>query len=39
MKAVQEKTYGQKVLEQLPRNTEIYSIVRSVSASGLSRIN
>jgi hypothetical protein len=37
MKAVKEKTYGQKVLEQLPRNTEIYSIVRTVSASGLSR--
>ena len=31
------KTYGQTVLETLPRNTTIYSIVRSVSQSGVSR--
>jgi hypothetical protein len=37
MSKIKEKTYGQKVLEVLPRNTEIYSIVRTVSASGLSR--
>jgi hypothetical protein len=34
---IKEKTYGQKVLEESPKNTEIYSIVRTVSASGLSR--
>ena len=34
---VAEKTYGQKVLEGLPKTTPIYSIVRSVSKSGLSR--
>ena len=32
-----EKTYGQKVLESLAKDTVIYSIVRSVSSSGLSR--
>lgn len=32
-----QKTYGQTVLEALPRNTIIYSIVRSVSSSGMSR--
>ena len=37
MSKTKEKTYGQKVLEELPRNTVIYSIVRTVSASGLSR--
>jgi hypothetical protein len=32
-----QKTYGQTVLEALPRTTKIYSIVRSVSSSGMSR--
>jgi len=32
-----KKTYGQTVLELLPKTSIIYSIVRSVSKSGLSR--
>jgi hypothetical protein len=32
-----QKTYGQTVIEALPRTTTIYSIVRSVSSSGMSR--
>jgi hypothetical protein len=36
-KPILEKPYSLKVVEALPRNTVIYSIVRSVSSSGLSR--
>ena len=36
--SAENKTYGQKVLEKLPENTRIYSIVRHVSKSGMSRL-
>jgi len=38
MSEVKEKTYIQTVLENLPQNTRIYSIVRHVSKSGMSRL-
>lgn len=33
-----EKPYSVKVVEALPENTRIYSIVRNVSKSGMSRL-
>jgi len=33
-----EKTYGQTVLEGLPKDATIYSIIRRVSKSGMSRL-
>ena len=38
MNAVKEKTYGEKILDSLPRTTRIYSITRHVSKSGMSRL-
>ena len=38
MSEVKEKTYIQTVLETLPQQTRIYSIVRHVSKSGMSRL-
>lgn len=38
MSKVKEKTYIQTVLETLPQQTRIYSIVRHVSKSGMSRL-
>jgi hypothetical protein len=35
--ALLEESFNQRLIRQLPKNTVIYSIVRSVSQSGLSR--
>lgn len=34
---VTDKTYPQQVLEEMPKDTAIYSIIRKVAPSGLSR--